>query len=167
MGHTLAGMSIAVLTVRENGTPWWRRPAFHIFALAANIPDLPLPGWGHDLYHVSHSVFVTLGLLALFETPFWISAPLRAQAGGGRAFVGFALAWLSHMLLDSLYSHGRGIAIFWPVSDAHLALPIPWFHTIEIHPWNTPHNLSVFLVELVCYAPLLFLCIYLRRRHSW
>ena len=44
IGHTLTGMSLAVLTVRETGTPWWRRPAFHIFALAANIPDLPLPG---------------------------------------------------------------------------------------------------------------------------
>jgi hypothetical protein len=166
IGHTLTGMSLAVLTVRETGTPWWRRPAFHIFALAANIPDLPLPGWGHDLYHVSHSVFVTLALLVVFESPFYASRKLRAQAGGPRAFVGFSLAWLSHLLLDSFYSHGRGIAIFWPISGAHLALPIPWFHTIRLHPWDTSFNLSVFLVELAFYGPFLAFCIYLRRRVS-
>jgi hypothetical protein len=160
-------MSIAVLTGKRDATPWWRRPVFHIFALAANIPDLPVPGWGHDLYLVSHSIFVTLALLLVAETPFWLSPKLRAQAGGPRAFAGFALAWSSHMLLDSLYSHGRGIAIFWPLSDAHLALPIPWFHTVRLHPWDHAHNLSVFLVELAFYAPLLALCIYLRRRHSW
>jgi hypothetical protein len=29
--------------------------------------------------------------------------------------------------LDSLYNHGHGVAIFWPLSDVRLALPIPWF----------------------------------------
>jgi hypothetical protein len=66
------------------------------------------------------------------------------------------------MPLDSLYNHGRGIAIFWPFSDAHLAMPVPWFETISLPPF-TESNLRVFGIEALVYGIILVSCILIRR----
>jgi hypothetical protein len=68
------------------------------------------------------------------------------------------------MPLDSIYSHGHGIGIFWPFSDAHLAMPIPWFDTLTWPP-KTAHNLDVFRTELIFYGTVLAMCVIARRVH--
>jgi hypothetical protein len=74
------------------------------------------------------------------------------------------------MVLDSMYAHGRGIAVFWPFSDAHLALPVPWFETLNI-PVRSAHNLRVFAIEAMVYGVTLLSCVGLRwalsRRPNW
>jgi len=82
----------------------------------------------------------------------------KSSAGAG------GLAWLSHMLLDSFYNHGQGVAIFWPLSDARLALPIPWFSVVYgVPPSLTPEMARAFAIELICYAPLVLAAIVARR----
>ena len=161
VGHSLVGLSIAALTLPKGRSLTWYLLVVHLFILFANLPDLPLPGWGHANYEVSHSFFVTmlfastLGLLAL--------VPGVDSAIGFRVLVFWSLAWLSHMVLDAMYNHGLGIGVFWPFSEAHLVLPVPWFETLTWPPF-TEHNRNVFATELAFYGTLLILCLLLRRR---
>jgi hypothetical protein len=153
IGHTLTGLSIAVAGMPRGLD---RRRRFALLALcgtAANAPDFPLPGWGHHMYHISHSLFVTVALLV--GLAWWLRRrpDLRRRAAGWRGLTLVGVAWMSHLLLDSFYNHGEGIGIFWPVSDAHLVLPIPWFETLR-PPWRGVHNLRVFGVELLAYGAL-------------
>ena len=76
--------------------------------------------------------------------------------------VAWSIAWLSHLPLDSMYAHGQGIAIFWPFSDAHLAMPVSWFETLNL-PARSEHNLRVFRIELLVFGTALLSCAGLRR----
>ena len=160
IGHSLSGISIAVLTLPRGRSLLWYVVAGHLFVFFANIPDYPFPGWGHDAYQVSHSVFLgallasLIGLLRLI--------PEVSTRVSKTMFLAFSAAWLTHMPLDSIYSHGHGIGIFWPFSDAHLAMPIPWFDTLTWPP-KTAHNLRVFQVETVVYGLVLAVCVWFRR----
>jgi membrane-bound metal-dependent hydrolase YbcI (DUF457 family) len=159
VGHSLIGIAIAALTLPQAQTRRWYFFIGAGFVFFANLPDYPLPGWGHNSYLVSHSIFVTallaalLGLLLLWPT---------FQAGvGKRVLVAWSAAWFSHMLLDSMYNHGQGIAIFWPLSDAHLAMPVSWFETIRL-PAKSEHNLRVFAIEAMVFGAALLGCIGVR-----
>ena len=160
VGHSLTGIAIAALTLPQAQSRRWYFFIGAGFVFFANLPDYPLPGWGHNSYLVSHSVFVTallaalLGLLLLWPT---------FQAGvGKRVLVAWSAAWFSHMLLDSMYNHGQGIAVFWPLSDAHLAMPVSWFETIRL-PAKSEHNLRVFAIEAMVFGAALIICVALRR----
>lgn len=163
VGHSLSGLSIAVLTLPRGRSLLWYVVAGHLFVFFANIPDYPFPGWGHDAYQVSHSIFLAallaslIGLLRLIPE---VSTRLSKAM-----FLAFSAAWLLHMPLDSIYSHGHGIGIFWPFSDAHLAMPIRWFDTLTWPP-RTDHNLRVFGIELAVYGFILALCVWFRRSRS-
>ena len=137
---------------------------FAVFALLADIPDFPLPGWGHYKYHISHSIFVTGALVAVALLGLWIVGRWKGLRIEKRVIVGGVVAWFSHFLLDSMYSHGRGIRIYWPVSSGSLVLPVPWFSTLEHSPppLNT-HTFRVFAIELACYLPLLGAVLLVRR----
>ncbi len=161
VGHSLTGLSIAALALPKGRSLTWYLLVGHLFVFFANVPDFPLPGWGHAEYEVSHSIFVT-GMLVI-PMALLLLVPKFDEKVGARVVSLWALAWFSHMVLDSLYSHGNGIGIFWPVSDAHLALPLPWFHTLTWPPF-TEHNRGVFLIEIAVYGTLLALCLLLRRR---
>lgn len=135
------------------------------FVVLANLPDAPLPGWGHDRYLVSHSLFVNGAIIAVLMLGLSVWHVARDRIGGLQVMVGSAMAWLSHMLLDSFYNHGRGIAIFWPFGLGRLALPIPWFSTLGGFPPSLDaHTVYVCVVELLCYGPLLVLAMYWRHR---
>jgi membrane-bound metal-dependent hydrolase YbcI (DUF457 family) len=163
VGHTLAGLSIAVLTLPRKQMYRWYVLTGLCFVFFANVPDLPLPGWGHNLYYVSHSVFVTL-LLAILLALLLLWPTFRVVVAG-RVVAAWSAAWLSHMVLDSMYAHGRGIAIFWPFSGAHLAMPVPWFETLNM-PVRSAHNLRVFAIEAMVYGLIFVLCVGLRRTWS-
>jgi len=161
VGHSLTGISIAVLTLPRGRSLLWYLIVGHLFVFFANLPDFPLPGWGHDAYPISHSIFLAALLASLMALLLLIP---RFNARVGAAVVlAWSVAWLTHMPLDALYSHGQGIGIFWPFSDAHLKLPVPWFETLSWPP-RTDHNLRVFGIELGVYGALLVACVWIRSR---
>jgi len=165
VGHSLLGFSLGALAIPRG---WARRPkllAFGVFGLLAGGPDLPAPFWGHSQYLVSHSLFVNLGLIAAVMGLAWALPRLRAALGGWPLVCAGAAAWSSHLLLDSFYSHGKGVRIFWPLSLDALNLPMPWFDVLHIG--VPPHvALRIFAVEFAFYGTLLALCLVWRARQS-
>jgi membrane-bound metal-dependent hydrolase YbcI (DUF457 family) len=160
VGHSLTGLSIATLVLPRGRSIAWYLIVGQFCIFFANLPDFPLPGWGHGNYHVSHSLFVTLFLIGVLALPLrWLP---RRKHPAESVLAAWSLAWLSHLVLDSMYAHGRGIGIFWPLSEAHLALPVPWFQTVSLPPF-TGHNLRVFAIEALAYGGLLATCIVARR----
>jgi hypothetical protein len=163
VGHSLLGLSLASLAIPHR---WSRRSkllAFGVFGLLAGGPDLPAPLWGHSQYLISHSIFVNLGLVAGVAALAAASPRLRAALGGWSLVCAGAAAWLSHLLLDSFYSHGKGVRIFWPLSLDALNLPMPWFDVL--HFGISPHEaLRIFAVEFAFYGSLLGLCLLWRAR---
>jgi len=162
VGHSLTGLSIAVLTLPQGRSLMWYLLVGHFFVFFANVPDFPLSGWGHASYQVSHSVFVT-AMLAAGLALLLLSIPQFRNGVGGRIVFYWCIAWFSHLVLDSMYNHGDGIGILWPFSDAHLVLPVPWFETLTWPPF-TAHNRNVFLIELGVYGTVFSLCLLLRRK---
>lgn len=161
VGHLLMGASIGVLSLPKNTGKAHKVAHIATFMFLANIPDLPFKGWGHDRYYFSHSLFVSLLLIASLALTLLFLKSLRMKLGNWPVIFSGGLAWLSHLLLDSFYNHGKGIMIYWPFSEARLALPIPWFGLgigtlLEI--------LRVLLIEFISYAPLLLLAIWVRRK---
>ncbi len=164
VGHCLTGLSFAALVVPRC---WERKEkvvALAAFVLVANAPDLPLPFWGHYSYRVSHSLFVNLALAAVVVGLLISSRAWRSEVARRWVVLGGAAAWLSHLLLDSFYSHGHGIRIFWPVSDAALRLPVPWFHVLQRDSPADLATLQIFATEALCYGALLAACVIWRRR---
>ena len=136
---------------------------FVAFALLANVPDFGFKNWGHDRYDISHSVFVNLLIILVVITGLWLLPGVRARIGGRTVILGGAASWLCHLLLDSFYNHGLGVAIFWPFSAARLALPIPWFSVLISPLPITWQGVQVWAIELASFLPLLLLAIGLRR----
>ncbi|MBI5354794.1 MAG: metal-dependent hydrolase [Chloroflexi bacterium] len=163
VGHILMGATVGVLCRPKALTT--KQTVVHMaaFMILATIPDLPFKNWGHDRYYFSHSVFVTLLLIFLFLLPFLFSRKLKMQIGGALVLAGGACSWLSHLLLDSFYNHGKGIAIYWPISSARLALPIPWF---DVATGSSLHIIQVMLIEFASYSPILLLAIWYKFKMS-
>ncbi len=111
VGHSLIGLSFSALAMPFLDTPRAKVClAFTCIALA-NLPDWPLPNWGHDAYRISHSLF--MNSLILVSLAFVVSLiPLLRRAIHPWVAVFVCLAWLSHLLLDSFYRHGHGVAVF-------------------------------------------------------
>jgi hypothetical protein len=165
VGHSLVGLSFGALAIPRS---WRGRPkalAFGVFGLLAGGPDLPAPSWGHSEYLVSHSIFVNLALVAVVAALAAASPRLRSALGGWPVVCAGAAAWLSHLLLDSFYSHGKGIRIFWPLSLDALSLPVPWFDVLYL---GIPGHaaLEIFAVEFAFYGALLGLCLLWRARRG-
>ena len=159
VGHSLAGLSLAVLTLPRGMSLIWYLLIGHLFVFFANVPDFPLPGWGHQSYEISHSIYLT-ALLASLMALLLLWPKFNTRIGPIVVFA-WSAAWLSHMLLDAMYAHGAGIGIFWPFSNAHLAAPVPWFETLRWPPMSE-HNRRVFHIELVIFGSLLLICAGLR-----
>lgn len=158
IGHSLTGLSFAVLGA-PLGMSWRRKAAFAAaFVILPNLPDLPVRGWGHDDYAVSHSLLVNAVLAAVCVRILVVVPAARRAVGGLRGILCGALAWQSHLLLDSFYNHGKGVAIYWPVSRARLVLPMPWFRTLPgwALDWTTAR---IVIIEAVFYGALLALAI--------
>lgn len=160
VGHSLFGAAVGVLCVPELKTVRARAVFLTGFVLLANVPDFAVPGWGHDQYQVSHSLFVNLAIIAAIVVLLAIWGKARKRIGGAPVILGGTIAWLSHLLLDSFYNHGKGIAIYWPFSNARLALPIPWFSPLESSPPPLDsHTVRVCLIEAVFFLPVLLIAI--------
>lgn len=152
VGHSLIGLAIGAATIRDR-RPCDRAIALAGFVVLANLPDAPLPGWGHDAYHVSHSLPLTLCLIAGIGAIAHRFVPTQLVVAGG-------LAWTSHLLLDSFYNHSLGVQIGWPIIDYRLNLPVLWLRTLDLaQPMWSGRNLSVFALEAVTFGPILWLAV--------
>ena len=165
IGHSLVGATLAILFTP--GSRSGRKKAIFIgaFIIMACIPDLPVPGWGHWQYHVSHSVFVNILLMMPFAMILCYLKYVK-NIGSYIFIIGSLTAWSSHFLLDSFYNHGKGVGIFWPFSSSKFALPIPWFSTMQTtSSLLSNYNLKVLLIEFLCYFPIFFTALFIRRFH--
>ena len=162
VGHALTGAAIGVLCLPPHLSKRAAGGYLVAFALLANVPDFGFKNWGHDRYDISHSVFANLLIILALAAVFWLLPVVRARIGR-RVFLGGAASWLSHLLLDSFYNHGLGVAIFWPFSTTRLALPIPWLSVLNSPLPITWQAVQVWAIELVSFLPLLLLAIRLRR----
>ena len=111
---------------------------------------------------LSHSIFLT-ALLASMMAMLLLLPKFKEQVGT-KVVLAWSITWLGHMVLDAMYSHGNGIGIFWPFSDAHLILHVSWFDTISWPPISE-HNRRVFAIETAVYGTVLAMCIAARRIH--
>ncbi len=157
-GHSLVGAAVGVVCMPRYKSRWASAAFLCVFIALANLPDWPLPYWGHSNYKISHSVFVNLALIIVCGVLLRVCRSTRTKIGAWPIIIGGAVAWLSHLLLDSFYGHGLGVAIFWPFSAARLALPMPWFHTwSSVPPPLNIDTLYICLVEVLFYGPILLL----------
>ena len=167
VGHSMVGLSVGVVCM-----PRWesaRAKALFLasFVMLANLPDLPVRNWGHDRYAVSHSLFVNLAIIVPVVIGLRLGRRFAPSIGSWPVLIGGAVAWLSHLLLDSFYNHGEGIRIYWPLWQKSLALPMPWFSSLNsIPPPLDAHTLRICLVEFAFYLPWLLLAVYWRRHRG-
>ena len=164
VGHSLCGASLAVFCTPRLKSLRARTACVASFVLLASLPDLPIPGWGHDSYLVSHSLLVNSAMVAAAAIGLSLWRQGRTWIGGVPVILGGAVAWLSHLLLDSLYNHGQGIVISWPWGSYRFALPVPWFSTLQGKPPPlNAHTFRVCLIEFLAFLPILLICLYGRR----
>jgi membrane-bound metal-dependent hydrolase YbcI (DUF457 family) len=115
-GHYLTGLSIGVLCLPQKSSRVHQILHLYVFTFLSIVPDLQFPGWGHGAkYYFSHSLYVNLSIIFLLLIPFVLLPGVRKWVGGWHVLVGAPLVWLSHLLLDSFYNTGIGIAIYWPL----------------------------------------------------
>ncbi len=154
VGHCMTGVAIGLVLIPQHFSRRQLLAGLAGCAVAANLPDLEVPYWGHANYGVSHSIFVNAALILALVGAAALLVRLWGLKVSWKLIAAWAVAWLSHMLLDSFYNHGLGVRIFWPFSNAALVLPIPWFHTINLHKsfWSW-YNMSAFLSEFCFYLP--------------
>lgn len=77
--------------------------------------------------------------------------------------IGMAIAWFSHLLLDSLYNHAIGMHIYWPFSEAKFALPVSWLSIGDKDHIFSLHNVKVALLEILTFGPLLLLAFVMKK----
>ncbi len=163
VGHSLMGASIAVLCLPSQSSRWARCAGLICFIFLANLPDAPLPGWGHDRYWFSHSLIVNDIIMLIAAAVFYTWRDAVRRLGGPRVIMGGMLSWMSHLLLDTFYNHGRGLAMFWPFGPWRLALPIAWFSVMDGIPKTLDARvLRIFGIELLAYGSLLVLALFWR-----
>jgi LexA-binding, inner membrane-associated putative hydrolase len=165
VGHALTGTAIAVICLPKQTS--WRHKLIHFvaFIALALVPDFPLPNWGHDKYYISHSLFMNLLFIFGLVILLGLFKNIRSKIGGWVVSVCGAAAWLSHLLLDSFYNHGKGVVIFWPFSKGRLILPIPWLSVVKtLPPPITTELVRILLIEFVTFFPLVLFAILIRTR---
>jgi membrane-bound metal-dependent hydrolase YbcI (DUF457 family) len=165
VGHALTGTAIAVMCLPEKTSLRYRFFHFAAFMALSLVPDYRFENWGHNRYDISHSLFVNLLWISALVILLAMLSKARITIGGWTVIAAGGAAWLSHLLLDSFYNHGKGIAIFWPLSKARLVLPIPWLSVVkQLPPPVTRELLQILLIEFVTFSPLVLLAILIRKR---
>lgn len=161
-GHSLAGLALLTAAI-PNGLSWQRRLIWAVlFVCLANVPDWPLPLWGHDQLAISHSLWVNMGLCAGVMLALRRRVPRQKVATA--LLLSAAVAWLSHFLLDSLYGNLPGVAIFWPFSDGLASLPLPWLSTLpHVPPPFDATVMRILSMEALTFGPLILLAYGWRR----
>jgi len=165
LGHSLVGASIGLVCM-----PGLKKAHHRLLFLVgiiavASLPDWPIPGWGHYRLHISHSVVVNGGIMLL------LVLGLRGFAGATLptyrpVLVGMPITWMSHFLLDTLYVDSS-MAIFWPLSDSAVSLPVPWLKTMpHVPPPFDRQILLIFWYEILTFLPFFILAVIWRARRT-
>jgi membrane-bound metal-dependent hydrolase YbcI (DUF457 family) len=165
VGHILTGVACGVLSLPSSVSKTRCVLQLTVFIVLANVPDIPLPYWGHARYDISHSIFVNLLPCVLMLAVLFRG--FRDRAADWRILSLGIAAWFSHLLLDAFYNHGSGVGIFWPFSTATVALPIPWFSVLVAPIWPlTAEGIRIGLIEFISYGPLVLMTLYVRNREA-
>lgn len=156
IGHTLTGLAIGYLAVPRDLPRKQKVVLLGAFALTASVPDLPFPYWGHSRVEISHGLIpATVGIVIL-GTVLWLGFRGQRPMTFG-VIISLGLAWYSHIVLDSFYNHAWGLPVLWPLSNARLALPIPWLSNGNKADIFSMHNVQVAVFEILTFGPLLVL----------
>lgn len=161
-GHSLTGMALLTLIIPER-LSWLQRLLWIIaFIAISNIPDWPLPIWGHRQLAISHSLWVNLSLYTTLAALVWRYLPEKIEKPTLLMTVG--LAWLSHIGLDTLYGDLPGVVISWPFSDGMASFPLPWLKTLpHVPPPFDFRVIKILFFEFITFSPLILLAYGLRR----
>jgi len=163
LGHSITGLAALTLCLPPQLGGWRRWLWVVLFIALANIPDWPLPFWGHHQLAVSHSLWVNLAICSLVATCFYM--PALYLPNRERVILCGASAWLSHLLLDTLYGDLPGVAIYWPFSNATAALPLPWLKPLgHVPPPFDAAVIHILLLEALTFTPLLLVAFGFRRK---
>jgi len=84
-----------------------------------------------------------------------------------RSFLLFTAAYVSHTLLDFTFTESRGVALWWPFTNYRYKLRLP--NPID-YTWSdaslfemSVDILKICLAELLIFAPILLIVMYIRR----
>ena len=164
VGHSIVGATMAVWVLQSGASAKRKAITLAMFAFLANLPDLPFPGWGHDDYLRSHSFLVVGVLMGVLALALYLLRVVRTFIGSGWVLVAAVAAALSHIVLDATYNHGLGLGVLWPLSEARLALPIPFLETVrEPFPAFTRHTARVMGIEALFYGAILLATLGLKK----
>ena len=134
IAHGLTGMLIGYCGFRQRGGGESGRAALWTCVAAAEFPDIDIVTafFGRDTYFRWHRSFTHSAILlpawaALLALVFWLIWDRK----------NFRLLWwaaagiASHLVLDWLTNYGT--ELFWPLSDARLALS--WVFIVDVYVW--------------------------------
>jgi membrane-bound metal-dependent hydrolase YbcI (DUF457 family) len=163
VAHGLLGVSVALALRQPSQLRQWK--PLLIAAFLGICPDFDYAlnwlrisggGWHHGFTHsILFAFFVGL---------------ITATVSGERHVRGvilYSAATVSHTLLDFLMTESRGVALWWPFTDQRykLRLPNPIDYTWgSASLWEAIFDLlRISLVELMIFAPLLLVLIWVKR----
>ncbi len=156
MPSPLAHSAVSYLIYRAQGqsarprtrAAWWILGAALFFSFLPDLDTVPgvlFADFGKYHNNLTHSLF-TLAAVALLG-----GGALPATVFGAYSRrVGFvALCYGSHLLLD-YFTVGRGLMLFWPLTDARYQAPIKLFTGVHwAHAWRHPGHLWTLANELL------------------
>ena len=162
LGHSLVGASVGVLCMPAMDKLHQRVFILIATIAVANLPDWPIPNWGHFHLAMSHSIIVNGAAIVCLVVGLSLQGmPLR-QAHQ-LVIIGLVAAWLSHFLLDALYVDSH-LAIFWPLSEATVSFTVPWMKTLpHVPPPFDEGVIRILMYETLTFLPLLVLAAAIRR----
>ena len=109
-----------------------------------------------------HSLAAGVPFAILFALACRVIAPVPF---GKMALVGL-LAYWSHVLMDAC-THGRGVAMFWPLWSERVVLPVPLFVGVEHSNWQAwGHHALTITTEAAFTAAVWFVCARWRRSRA-
>jgi membrane-bound metal-dependent hydrolase YbcI (DUF457 family) len=156
VGHTLTGLAIGYVAIPRDVPLKPKLLALAVFAFLANVPDLRLTRYiiTHSFIVVTIAIVVIVALIKLLAR----NNPYLSN----RMLCGGALAWYSHLVLDSLYDRvgPDGYEAFWPIRDVKLSLPLPWLLQGDKEHILSWHNVSVGLYEILTFGTPLLLVVF-------
>ena len=112
-------------------------------------------GWHHGFTHsIPFAIVMGIVMIAIFRD--WKF----------RSYLVYTAAYVSHTLLDFLFTDSRGVALWWPFTNDRykLSLPFPidyvWSNTSLLQ--TLIDILKLCLVEFLIFAPILFVVLWVR-----
>jgi membrane-bound metal-dependent hydrolase YbcI (DUF457 family) len=125
------------------------------FDYALNWLRIDWGGWHHGFTHsIPFALVVGFVMIAIFRD--WHV----------RSYLVFTLAYMSHTLLDLMFTESRGVALWWPFTNHRYKLQLP---SLIDYTWRDTSLLATFvdvlkicLAELLIFGPILLLVIWIR-----